>query len=121
MDPIARNKLEEIRQSRKDKLIVILNKSNYEPQKLKNDKGVQVAEYCIKCDHLILVSDTEHCMDCDICVTGYDHHCAFFGKCIGKGNLCCFYATLFLFYVNIFILLAALGGIFNYVDKKKKK
>lgn len=31
-------------------------------------------------------SETFHCHECEICVQGYDHHCPWIGKCIGKGN-----------------------------------
>ena len=30
---------------------------------------------------------TFHCQICDVCVDGYDHHCIFVGKCIGRGNM----------------------------------
>ena len=44
---------------------------------------------------------TNHCFDCNICVEGYDHHCPWTGKCIGKRNITSFYifviSTLFLF------------------------
>ena len=30
---------------------------------------------------------TYHCDICDVCVDGYDHHCVFVGKCIGRGNM----------------------------------
>ncbi len=35
-----------------------------------------------------------HCASCDICVEGYDHHCPWIGKCVGKGNLRYFYAYI---------------------------
>lgn len=28
-----------------------------------------------------------HCIECDVCVEEYDHHCVWTGKCIGKGNI----------------------------------
>merc|ERR1712242_524192 len=33
-----------------------------------------------------------HCDFCQVCVDGYDHHCVWMGKCIGKRNLCAFYS-----------------------------
>ncbi|KAI9921237.1 hypothetical protein PsorP6_000513 [Peronosclerospora sorghi] len=29
----------------------------------------------------------EHCEDCGVCIAGYDHHCPWMGKCIGRGNI----------------------------------
>ena len=49
-------------------------------------------KYCNECK--IWVSNeksVEHCFECDICVEGYDHHCPWTGKCIGKNNIYCFY------------------------------
>lgn len=28
-----------------------------------------------------------HCSTCKACVSGYDHHCAWTGKCVGAGNM----------------------------------
>eukprot|EP01068_Selenidium_serpulae_P002478 Selendium_serpulae@DN2487_c0_g1_i2.p1 len=36
-----------------------------------------------------------HCEDCEVCIEGYDHHCPWTSKCIGKGNVCEFYTWLF--------------------------
>ena len=49
-------------------------------------------KYCNECK--IWVSNrrsTEHCFECNICVEGYDRHCPWTGKCIGKRNIYCFY------------------------------
>ncbi|CAI2380593.1 unnamed protein product [Moneuplotes crassus] len=49
-----------------------------------------------------------HCDDCDKCCDGYDHHCPFMGKCIGKGNIIQFYTFIFTFMllmVSIFVLI----------------
>ena len=43
-----------------------------------------------------------------MCIEDYDHHCVFFSKCIGGGNLPCFWGTLggVLFnFLNIAIML----------------
>lgn len=34
-------------------------------------------------------------MDCRVCIEGYDHHCPWTGKCVGRGNVRYFYAWLF--------------------------
>ena len=36
-------------------------------------------------------SKASHSPDCNICIEGYDHHCPWTGKCIGKNNLTLFY------------------------------
>lgn len=36
----------------------------------------------------------DHCDDCDVCISDHDHHCVFFGKCIGGGNIYCFYGSI---------------------------
>jgi DHHC palmitoyltransferase len=28
-----------------------------------------------------------HCLDCQVCIVGYDHHCLWMGTCIGRGNM----------------------------------
>ena len=54
----------------------------------------------IICKQCKLVMDlnkgTEHCIDCNICVMGNDHHCQWTSKCVGKNNL---------MFLNIFLIL----------------
>ena len=38
--------------------------------------------------------ETEHCYYCNVCIYGFDHHCDFLGKCIGKNNLWLFYCYI---------------------------
>ncbi len=55
---------------------------------------------------------SEHCYDCDICIDGYDHHCVWTGKCIGKGNLIWFYlfvGSIPLFFAYTMILTVILS------------
>lgn len=49
--------------------------------------------FCLVCE-VIRQPGTMHCSDCDVCVQGFDHHCPWTGKCIGKGNLPYFYGFL---------------------------
>mmetsp|Transcript_32427 Transcript_32427/g.49608 ORF Transcript_32427/g.49608 Transcript_32427/m.49608 type:complete len:89 (+) Transcript_32427:579-845(+) len=61
---------------------------------------------CKKC-MVYVEEDMEHCDDCQVCVSGMDHHCVFFSKCIGGGNIAYFWASIGLLIVN-FILMAVI-------------
>jgi hypothetical protein len=37
---------------------------------------------------------SNHCRDCGVCVTEYDHHCPFMSQCVGGGNITSFYTFL---------------------------
>ena len=41
-----------------------------------------------------LSKNVNHCFDCGICIEGYDHHCPWVSKCIGKNNLYSFYCFM---------------------------
>ncbi len=49
--------------------------------------------YCFKCN-IFRDKTIYHCLDCEVCIKGYDHHCPWTGKCIGEGNLWGFYVFL---------------------------
>lgn len=60
---------------------------------------------CKDCDMVINTAErTFHCYDCEICIEGYDHHCPWTSKCIGRGNLRYFYT----FIISTMLLLAYL-------------
>ena len=51
---------------------------------------------CTLCNFYIKKSHySHHCMDCDICIENYDHHCPWTGHCIGKNNKFTFFILLF--------------------------
>ncbi len=42
--------------------------------------------YCNDCK-VPIQHRTRHCKICKTCIDGYDHHCIWIGKCIGKKNM----------------------------------
>ncbi len=62
-----------------------------------------------------------HCEDCMVCIEDYDHHCVFFSKCIGGGNLKCFWGSMAMLLVN-FVLVATMVAFaaFYETDSDKK-
>eukprot|EP00347_Sterkiella_histriomuscorum_P020263 403338472 len=49
--------------------------------------------------------NTYHCEDCDVCIMNMDHHCMFFSKCIGGGNIIAFWASI----IGIFVVFSSFG------------
>ena len=47
--------------------------------------------YCFYCRAWVSPS-SKHCMTCDKCVTGFDHHCIWLGTCVGEKNYSLFLA-----------------------------
>ena len=67
----------------------------------KNDIGRQTGipkenyKFCPECKfYYDLNKKVNHCFDCGICIEGYDHHCPWVSKCIGKKNLYSFYCFM---------------------------
>ncbi|TNV71248.1 hypothetical protein FGO68_gene15896 [Halteria grandinella] len=63
--------------------------------------------YCSMCDHHKKDRNTYHCIDCDICIEGFDHHCVFFSKCIGGGNIISFWTSI----IMVFAIFVSFGGL----------
>ena len=55
----------------------------------KGDTQTNMWSYCDRCS-TFRPPRTIHCTECKLCVPGYDHHCPWLNKCIGKNNLCFF-------------------------------
>jgi len=76
----------------------------------------KTSRICAKCELIIGrgAKKAKHCEYCDVCIIGYDHHCVWSSKCIGRGNIFQFNAFLFLtvicvvgFWVNLLTLIFA--------------
>ena len=75
---------------------------------------------CKKCKIIMdLDKGTEHCIDCDICVIGNDHHCMWTSKCIGKNNLFFFNAFYRLILLHIFYMMFCLFSLALFNKKNK--
>lgn len=61
---------------------------------------------CPKCLTIREEETSTHCNECEVCVTGIDHHCGWFGKCIAGWNKWFFYIFLmatFALFVDIIV------------------
>jgi hypothetical protein len=73
---------------------------------------VNISEYCPDC--VVKKTDTsKHCLICDTCIEGFDHHCYWVNNCIGKRNLHLFIAFIVFTIGNIFynMAISILGNI----------
>ena len=41
-----------------------------------------------------MTTGIQHCNLCNTCIIGYDHHCRWLSKCVGRKNLWGFYAFI---------------------------
>ena len=58
----------------------------------KNGEPREDFRFCTDCKFFVNVhKKVNHCYDCGICIEGYDHHCPWTSKCIGKRNKYSFY------------------------------
>jgi len=51
----------------------------------------------------------EHCDLCDVCIDNLDHHCVFYSKCIGGGNIVYFRLSMVMFVLNMTYFMIAFG------------
>ena len=69
--------------AKNDDLIKDANGEN--PLKFLIDQNEDIKKFCPIC-YIRKCSNIKHCFICDKCVEGFEHHCFWLNKCIGKGN-----------------------------------
>jgi hypothetical protein len=76
-------------------LLAILTNPGVIPRRRPTDEEIQGAlgsqgEIACQICHSLRSQRARHCADCDACIEGYDHHCVFMGKCVGRRNFSLF-------------------------------
>jgi len=61
----------------------------------------------------------EHCVDCDVCIIGNDHHCPWSSKCVGYKNMNMFKLFVCSLFVHIiYLTFAAIFAAFEVNSKR---
>ncbi len=98
-------------------LIYLLNPGIIYQSHIKNIQNIVYCKICdIKYDKSL---KGKHCQICNICVSGFDHHCYSIGKCIGRINFILFYIVILFIGILQWIYIYHIGKfIYNYYYKK---
>ena len=79
--------------------------------------------FCERCKLFVRTDyKTMHCLECGVCIEGYNHHCPWTSKCIGRKNQCLFWIFIFLFMAAfVYIVLAFVFAQEKYYKLKFRK
>lgn len=89
---------------------------NYEVEKMK----IKNKSICKKCNIVMdLDKGVRHCIDCNICIMGNDHHCPWTSKCVGKKNIYIFRA--FIIFLILYLSLIIINFIISLININKIK
>lgn len=61
---------------------------------------------------------TYHCLDCGVCIEGFDHHCPWMTKCIGRRTKVLFYVFITLTFSLFIYYIFAIGIMGSYMRKE---
>ena len=76
------------------------------------DEGGNLNHYCPKC-LVKKTGDSEHCIICNKCYEGFDHHCYWINNCVAKRNYSIFITFLFIALLMLITILSS--GIFGLI------
>ena len=75
-------------------------------------------DFCFKCS-IFKSHNIKHCVICDKCCKGFDHHCLWLDNCIGKNNYIYFILILYILFVDILIsIIISIVGLFVFYTSK---
>ena len=92
---------------------------NYEVDKM----NIQNYRICKKCNAIMdLDKGVEHCVDCNICIIGNDHHCPWSSQCVGKKNISMFnlFICSIFCHIGYLTLASMIMAITSDINKHKK-
>ena len=79
------------------------DRSNYLINLLETEEK-SIEDYCINCQ-IIQHKGTVHCLLCNKCIVGFDHHCFWINKCVGIKNKNYFYHLICAMQIHVIISL----------------
>ena len=96
----------------------VIQKNNLDDLKELIDKDIDLTKYCYNC-FIKKTKDSKHCVICNNCYQGFDHHCYWINKCVAKRNYSLFITFLFetLIYL-IYILIINIIGLLEIIFAK---
>eukprot|EP01017_Pseudomicrothorax_dubius_P003370 TRINITY_DN10468_c0_g1_i6.p1 TRINITY_DN10468_c0_g1~~TRINITY_DN10468_c0_g1_i6.p1 ORF type:complete len:241 (-),score=10.35 TRINITY_DN10468_c0_g1_i6:42-716(-) len=86
------------------------------PRRVESDETSQSHKRYCKICKIVRANGTYHCQVCDVCVEGYDHHCPWTSKCIGRGNIRGFYCFIAMTTITLIVSILSLTSILTSVS-----
>ena len=77
------------------------NNQNYLLNLLEKEE-ISIEDYCLNCQ-IKQNEEMVHCLICNKCIEGFDHHCYWLNKCVGEKNINSFYHLLWAMLTHSFI------------------
>ena len=83
------------------------------------DSGENLLNYCCVCK-IKFKKNSKHCVICNKCCEGFDHHCTWVNNCIGRKNYPFFYIFLYISFFQLISILIICFESINITNLEKK-